>query len=63
MKILLKWETGANPVQCRCCEGGEIPNVPLDIRMSGRIDREGGEAEDAQVRISALMMSLRCGSQ
>lgn len=63
MKILLKWETGANPVQCRCCEGGEIPNVPLDIRMSGRIDWEGGEAEDAQVRISALMMSLRCGSQ
>ena len=46
MKILLKWETGANPVQCRCCEGGEIPNVPLDIRMYGRIDREGGEAED-----------------
>lgn len=63
MKILLKWETGANPVQCRCCEGGEIPNVPLDIRMNGRIDREGGEAEDTQVRISALMMSLRCGSQ
>lgn len=47
VEILLKWETGASPVQCRCCEGGEIPNMPLEIQISGRIDREGGEAEDA----------------
>lgn len=53
-------ETGENPVQCRCCVGGVFFIMPLE-----QLFREGGESEDAQVRIQALNVSdsLRATAQ
>ena len=53
-------ETGENPVQCRCCVGGVFFIKPLE-----QLFREGGESEDAQVRIQALNVSdsLRATAQ
>ena len=45
-------ETGENPVQCRCCVGGVFFIMPLE-----QLFWEGGESEDAQVRIQALNVS------
>lgn len=45
-------ETGEIPVQCRCCVGGVFFIMPLE-----QLFREGGESEDAQVRIQALNVS------
>ena len=53
-------ETGEIPVQCRCCVGGVFFIMPLE-----QLFREGGESEDAQVRIQALNVSdsLRATAQ
>ena len=47
-------------VQCRCCVGGVFFIMPLE-----QLFREGGESEDAQVRIQALNVSdsLRATAQ